>query len=153
MRATARSGMVSQGVVYITGGDVDGSSSNTAWSWSLGQAAWHQLPSMQHTHERHCNVMVNSNIFVLGGGTGKMYEFSMSRYVEVYNLQTQTWTQRAPAPYDMITPSCAAAGTHIYIHSHENVFLYDTVEDSWSKFTFTMGYGMRYAYSTAMLIV
>jgi len=154
MRLTARSGVVSQGIVYITGGDLDGSVSNATWSWSPGQAAWHKLPSMPHRTYTHCNVMVNSDIFVLGGRTVGIIRgilgYDPSRYVDVYNLQTQTWTQRSLSPYDMIIPSCAAAGTHIYIHSKGKVFLYDTVEDSWSV-AYTMDTDM--SYRTAMLIV
>jgi len=155
MMWTARSGMVSEGVVYITGGtDTNESASNAAWSWSPGQSVWHQLPSMEHTHFQHCNVMVNSDIFVVGGSTGG---WSASRYIEVYNLHTQTWSQRSPAPYDMpSTPSCAALGTNIYVHYEDKVYLYDTVtlsvEDSWSTI-YTMDNAMGGDGGTAMLIV
>jgi len=163
MMWTARSGMVSEGVVYITGGtDSNESDMNSAWSWSPGQLAWHQLPSMEHTHVQHCNVMVNSDIFVVGGSTGNGTTFrnwSASRYVEVYNLHTQTWSQRSPAPFDMpysVTPSCAAVGTNIYVHYDDKVYLYDTVtlsvEDSWS-IIYTMDNAMPGDGGTAMLIV
>jgi len=146
---TARSGVVSQGVVYITGGNFDDSASNAAWSWSPGQPVWHQLPSMKHSYTYHCNVLVNSDIFVLGG----LYRDTV--YVEMYNLHSQMWSQRSPVPYDydeMHIGSCAALGTNIYIHFSDKVFLYDTVEDRWSVL-YTMETEMSWGTASAMLIV
>jgi len=128
MARTARTGVVHDGRVYITGGQVDGIRTNRAWSWHPDQAAWQELqPSMQNARMDHCNLLVGAEIFVIGGHAA---DYS----VEVYNLQTGSWSQRDPIPYRLnYSPSCAAVGTNVYVqHKYSGVYLYDTVEDSWS---------------------
>jgi len=147
MLLTARSGVVSQQVVYITGGYFDGSDSPAAWSWSPGQATWKMLPSMRYTHFLHCNVMVNSEIFVIGGHLNYWNEADDS--VEVFNLKTETWSLRSGAPKYLLGPSCAAVGTDIYVHNEDTVYRYNTVRDTWAVYNLDM----VLQGDTAMLIV
>jgi len=145
MLFTARSGVVSKGVVYITGRmSIDESVGVAAWSWSPGQAEWTVLPSMRYPHSVHCNVMVNSEIFVLGGDS------KGSDYVEVFNLKTETWSVRSRVPYLVLYgPSCAAVGTNIYAHASGTVYRYNTVHDTWT----VLYIGTLSEDGTAMLIV
>jgi len=153
MSYTARSGVVAQGVAYITGGKLDGATTNTAWSWSPGQAAWQQLPSMEHTHESHCNTLVNDrDIYVLGGfssGSGD------SRSIEVYNIPTRSWALRSPAPYRLAYPACSSVGKDVYVNAKSLMYRYDTEQDTWSVL-YNPGHSPQYitiSDGSAMLIV
>jgi len=129
-RFTARSAVVYQDTVYITGGWVKNTiPSNHFLSWSPNQKAWQQLPSMKYGRENHCNVLVGDNIFVLG-----VTRSGVGRTVEVYNIPRRMWSQRASSP-DIRMCSCAAAGTDIYVHHdyyRSEVYRYNTVEDIWT---------------------
>jgi len=131
MDVTARSAVVTQGVVYVTGG-ADHDLINRAWTWRPGQTSWHELPSMQNPLTSNCNVLVDNRIFVFGGG--------QTTSVEVYDTHWRSWSHISlPDSVRLPTPICVAVDTDVYIltryshiYSSMKVYRYNTVKDAWT---------------------
>ena len=109
--------------IYIMGGFTNQAAApvNSVLSWDPTSTTLTHLAPMSVARYNFASVVVNGQIFVMGGGN-----FSK---VEAYNPTTNIWTDVAPMPAVIGTcgPSAAAVDGKIYIFS----YMYDPLIDKW----------------------
>ena len=74
-------------------------------------------------------VMVEGKLYVIGGNTGKP-----SNRIDMYNTETNTWTQLADLPLGLSANSVVAHGTKIYVLSDNQSLIgcYDIISNTFS---------------------
>ena len=76
------------GKIYVTGGDSQGDSVNSAYVYDPQADAWTQLASMSIARQCHASAAVGGKLYVFGG-VGR-YRLSTA---EVYDPASDSWAQ------------------------------------------------------------
>jgi N-acetylneuraminic acid mutarotase len=81
--------------------------------------------------------VVNGEIYVVGGQIGGVNPRARTTTTlnEVYNVENDSWTTKAPIPYGVLGYASAVYGGRIYVFGGVNVGfteIYDPMNDSWS---------------------
>ena len=98
-------------IIYSFGGKISASEpmySNRLYCFEPTSKRWIKLAPMPEAKEAK-GVMVDGKLYVLGGNTGKA-----SNRIDMYDTETNTWTQMADLPFPVSANSVVAHGTKIY---------------------------------------
>ncbi|MFZ7116545.1 MAG: Kelch repeat-containing protein [Bacteroidota bacterium] len=98
-------------IIYSFGGKnspVEPMYSNRMYCFDPSSKRWIKLAPMPEAKEAK-GVMVEGKLYVIGGNTGKA-----SNRIDMYNTETNTWTQLADLPVGISGNSVVAHGSKIY---------------------------------------
>jgi len=100
---------------------------------------WNTLAPMTNSRFGAAVAAVGNQIFVMGGWDGTA---AVSKVVEMYDLQTKTWTRKANMSTGAVYAASAVVGTLIHVMGGYNGssalslhLVYNTLTDSWSQST------------------
>ncbi|XP_076469300.1 kelch-like protein 36 [Babylonia areolata] len=132
--------VINDGVVYITGG-ISGDPYETiptaaAYKLRLGSEAWEPMRGMLHPRQGHSLTAVNNRLFAVGGYTCYQDQaiggFRDCVQNEVYDLETNQWTEITPTPpsFGHLLRSVALHANKIYIFGNGHLGCYDVDKDA-----------------------
>ena len=136
--------------LYFFGGADETRTSDQAEAWSLDlddpQATWQEIASMPSARNHLGYAAIGTKIYVIGGQTGLEAQGVNQAGVDVYDTTTNTWSQAAPLPYILSHFHAAtdvykdryiivAGGEQPHNTAIDDVFLYDSVTDTWTQLT------------------
>ncbi|RQO36702.1 hypothetical protein DBR39_16615 [Chryseobacterium sp. KBW03] len=102
------------GKIYVFGGSGLNGAKSTAFSnrfqyYDIASNTWHPLPDMPTAREAKGKI-VNDKLYVIGGFNG-----TSSRLINVYDLNTNLWTNQYTMPAGISGHSLAVSGNKIFI--------------------------------------
>lgn len=102
------------GKIYVFGGSGLNGASTTKFSnrfqyYDIASNTWHPLPDMPTAREAKGKI-VNDKLYVIGGFNG-----TSSRLINVYDLNTNLWTNQYTMPAGISGHSLAVSGNKIFI--------------------------------------
>jgi len=120
------------GMLYLFGGTSDGGSTLLAdlTRYDPAKDTWETLQVGPSARAWSGMVELNGDLYVLGGSNGG--GGGTTKDVWKYTVATNKWTQLADMP--AVAPYCVAVtiGKKIYVASNSNLFIYDSVANTWS---------------------
>ncbi|MFS4473959.1 Kelch repeat-containing protein [Chryseobacterium sp. T20] len=105
---------IHNGKIYVFGGSGLNNAATTVFSnrfqyYDIASNTWHPLPDMPTAREAKGKI-VNDKLYVIGGFNG-----TSSRLINVYDLNTNLWTDQYTMPSGISGHSLAVSGTKIFI--------------------------------------
>jgi N-acetylneuraminic acid mutarotase len=105
---------IHNGKIYVFGGSGLNGASTTKFSnrfqyYDIASDTWHPLPDMPTARETKGKI-VNNKLYVIGGFNG-----TSSRLINVYDLNTDRWTDQFTMPAGISGHSLAVSGNKIFI--------------------------------------
>ncbi|WPO91675.1 Kelch repeat-containing protein [Chryseobacterium sp. HR92] len=105
---------IHNGKIYVFGGSGLNGAKNTVFSnrfqyYDIASNTWHPLPDMPTARETKGKI-VNDKLYVIGGFNG-----TSSRLINVYDLNTNRWTNQYTMPAGISGHSLAVSGDKIFI--------------------------------------
>lgn len=105
---------IHNGKIYVFGGSGLNGAATTAFSnrfqyYDIASNTWHPLPDMPTARETKGKI-VNDKLYVIGGFNG-----TSSRLINVFDLNTNRWTDQFIMPAGISGHSLAVSGTKIFI--------------------------------------
>lgn len=118
-------------LIYSFGGkisSVEPMYSNRLYCFDHSSKRWIKLAPMPEAKEAK-GVMVEGKLYVIGGNTG-----IPSNRIDMYNTETNTWTQLADLPLGLTANTVVAHGTKIYAFSENQSMIgcYDIPSNTFS---------------------
>ncbi|KAK2493510.1 hypothetical protein MC885_021541 [Smutsia gigantea] len=114
--------------VYVSGGHVN---SRDVWMFSSHLHTWVKVASLQEGRWRHKMVVVQGQLFAVGGFDG----LRRLRSVERYDPFSNTWAAAAPLPEAVSSAAAVPCRGQIYVIGgarQDGVQCFDPKEDRWS---------------------
>jgi hypothetical protein len=119
---------VADGKIYIIGGGAT-TFGYTFNIWESNEAydpatdSWSQMAPIPIPVSNYASAVIDDNIYVIGGITSEQFTFNGTQYgtvtstnlVQIYNTETNQWTQGAPMPEYMYGMSAVSSGGWIYV--------------------------------------
>jgi N-acetylneuraminic acid mutarotase len=110
---------IQNGKIYVFGGSGLNGTKNTVFSnrfqyYDIASNTWHPLPDMPTARETKGKI-VNDKLYVIGGFNG-----TSSRLINVYDLNTNRWTNQYTMPAGISGHSLAVSGDKIFIEGGYN---------------------------------
>jgi N-acetylneuraminic acid mutarotase len=140
------SSSVVDGKIYTIGGssgpDYLSPSLATVEMYDPATDTWTQKADMPTARSNMATVVVDGNIFALGGWVIDQ-DGTESKAVEVYNPATDTWTPHTEM-LDAMEPRAGLLDGKIYATDGSYLEVYDPTTESWSKFN-GIPYGTMFA--------
>ena len=105
---------IHNGKIYVFGGSGLNGAATTVFSnrfqyYDIASNTWHPLPNMPTAREAKGKI-VNDKLYVIGGFNG-----TSSRLINVYDLNTNLWTDQFTMPAGISGHSLAVSGDKIFI--------------------------------------
>ncbi|MFS4430427.1 kelch repeat-containing protein [Chryseobacterium sp. S90] len=105
---------IHNGKIYVFGGSGLNGAATTKFSnrfqyYDIASDTWHPLPDMPTARETRGKI-VNDKLYVIGGFNG-----TSSRLINVYDLNTDRWTDQFTMPAGISGHSLAVSGNKIFI--------------------------------------
>lgn len=105
---------IHNGKIYVFGGSGLNGAATTSFSnkfqyYDIASDTWHPLPNMPTARETKGKI-VNDKLYVIGGFNG-----TPSRLINVYDLNTNLWTDQYTMPAGISGHSLAVSGDKIFI--------------------------------------
>lgn len=105
---------IHNGKIYVFGGSGLNGAATTVFSnrfqyYDIASNTWHPLPDMPTTREAKGKI-VNDKLYVIGGFNG-----TSSRLINVFDLNTNRWTDQITMPAGISGHSLAVSGNKIFI--------------------------------------
>ena len=137
----------SRNIVYGVGGNEERYSllydnfCNKLYSYNPNENTWLNLPNMSHGRTKHCAVVFQGKLYVVGGKSRSGVDISDT--IEVYCPETKIWSDKSKLKNGRIASAIAASDRFIYVMGGEivggGIRGIDTVEkycpkkDQWLK--------------------
>jgi N-acetylneuraminic acid mutarotase len=104
---------------------------------------WEKKSSIPTPRYGMCTNLVDGKIYIMGGGLHAPYPINTcSTLNEVYDPETDTWTEKTPLPTSVLHAASAVVDERIYVLGgqaglfmggwHDHNMVYDVKNDSWS---------------------
>jgi N-acetylneuraminic acid mutarotase len=129
-------------MLYVIGGRA-GSPLNNLERYDPISNTWVTLASMPTARAAAAAAVLDNSIIVIGGrtGTGGPCSGGALSAVELYDIDTNTWSTLAPLPAPRSDLSAVAHGGNVYVFGGcdtfqspvNDAFVYDPQTDSWSS--------------------
>lgn len=129
-----------KGLIYVCGGTMRNSASSKILSkcevYNPSTQQWTEICRMNEARKNHGLVVVNDQIYALGGHGTK----GALNSVEVYDIGSNKWHCASPMPWRGVSVKCAAVGRLIYVLAGracertpllKHVLVYHTHSDRW----------------------
>lgn len=105
---------IHNGKIYVFGGSGLNGAATTVFSnrfqyYDIASDTWHPLPNMPTTREAKGKI-VNDKLYVIGGFNG-----TSSRLINVYDINTNSWTDQYTMPAGISGHSLAVSGDKIFM--------------------------------------
>ncbi|WP_313003773.1 Kelch repeat-containing protein [Chryseobacterium gleum] len=132
---------IHNGKIYVFGGSGLNGTATTAFSnkfqyYDIASNTWHPLPDMPTARETKGKI-VNDKLYVIGGFNG-----TSSRLINIYDINTNRWTDQITMPAGISGHSLAVSGDKIFIAGGYNnqTFLayFDTTTNKFHQLTSNM---------------
>ncbi|WP_343687757.1 Kelch repeat-containing protein [Chryseobacterium gleum] len=132
---------IHNGKIYVFGGSGLNGAATTAFSnrfqyYDIASDTWHPLPDMPTAREAKGKI-VNDKLYVIGGFNG-----TSSRLINIYDINTNRWTDQITMPAGISGHSLAVSGDKIFIAGGYNnqTFLayFDTATNKFHQLTSNM---------------
>jgi N-acetylneuraminic acid mutarotase len=132
---------IHNGKIYVFGGSGLNGAATTAFSnrfqyYDIASNTWHPLPDMPTAREAKGKI-VNDKLYVIGGFNG-----TSSRLINIYDINTNRWTDQITMPAGISGHSLAVSGDKIFIAGGYNnqTFLayFDTATNKFHQLTSNM---------------
>ncbi|WP_336702606.1 Kelch repeat-containing protein [Chryseobacterium indologenes] len=129
------------GKIYVFGGSGLNNASTTTFSnrfqyYDIASNTWHPLPDMPTAREAKGKI-VNDKLYVIGGFNG-----TSSRLINVYDLNTNRWTDQYTMPAGISGHSLAVSGSKIFMaggYNNQNFLAYfDTTTNKFHQLSSNM---------------
>jgi N-acetylneuraminic acid mutarotase len=104
---------------------------------------WEKKSSIPTPRYGMCTNLVDGKIYIMGGGLHAPYPINTCSILnEVYDPETDTWTEKTPLPTSVLHAASAVVDERIYVLGgqaglfmggwHDHNMVYDVKNDSWS---------------------
>ncbi|GEJ45246.1 T9SS C-terminal target domain-containing protein [Chryseobacterium sp. ON_d1] len=132
---------IHNGKIYVFGGSGLNGAATTSFSnrfqyYDISSNTWHPLPDMPTAREAKGKI-VNDKLYVIGGFNG-----TSSRLINIFDLNTNRWTDQITMPAGISGHSLAVSGNKIFIAGGYNnqTFLayFDTTTNKFHQLTSNM---------------
>lgn len=129
--------------IYSVGGIRNGASTNEAYVYDTVLKKWKELPPLHIPRDHVAAAAVDGKVYAIGGRTYPdtgVHPIYNTAAFEVYNPETDGWTELPDLPTPRSGLSAAVVGKKIYVFGGEgqhmmfsSVEVYDTLNGSWSS--------------------
>ncbi|MGX4282604.1 MULTISPECIES: Kelch repeat-containing protein [unclassified Bacillus (in: firmicutes)] len=133
---------VIDGKIYVIGGNNNGKVQNQIYVYDPKQNKWIEKVSMNEGREGAAIAVVDHKIYVIGGyGEDNSGSKTYLKTVEVYDINTDSWTKGIELPKPLTGSSATVIGKDIYLIGGfnpsegptSNTYIYNTDTKTWSE--------------------
>lgn len=133
---------VIDGKIYVIGGNNNGKVQNQIYVYDPKQNKWIEKVSMNEGREGVAIAVIEHKIYVIGGyGEDNSGSKTYLKTVEIYDINTDSWTKGVEIPKPLTGSSATVIGKDIYLIGGfnpsegptSNTYIYNTETKTWSE--------------------